>query len=73
MRWELLNRYLAGECTIAERAYVERWLAESPVRQELLEQFTKPNPMATDAQKAEIRARLERELGPELKLGGNGV
>ncbi len=73
MRWELLNRYLAGECTIAERASVERWLAESPARQELLKQLTKPNPAATDAQKAELRARLERELGPGLKLEGDGL
>ncbi len=73
MRWELLNRYLGGECTIAERAYVERWLAESPVRQGLLKQLTKPNPMATDAEKAELRARLERELRPGLKLEGNGL
>ena len=72
MRWELLNCYLGGECTIAERAYVERWLAESPARQGLLKQLTKPNAMATDAQKAEVRARLEREMGPGLKLGDNG-
>ena len=73
MRWELLDRYLTGECTTTERAYVERWLAESPARRGLLEQFTKPDPTATDAQKAEVRARLERELGSWLKLGGNGA
>ncbi len=69
MRWELLDRYLAGECTLAERADVERWLAESPARPAFLAQLS--NPTASDAQKAAVRARLERELGPGLKRGGN--
>jgi hypothetical protein len=73
MRLELLDRYLGGECTSAERASVERWLAESPARQALLEQLANPGPTASDAQKAEVRARLEREMGSGLKLGGNGT
>ncbi len=73
MRWELLDRYLADECTVAERAYVERWLAESSPRRELLEQLTRRSPAASDAQKTEIWARLEREMGSERKLGGNGA
>jgi len=28
--WDLITRYLGGACTPAERADVERWLAESP-------------------------------------------
>ncbi len=73
MRWDLLNRYLGGECTIAERAEVARWLAESPDRQGLLEQLTTSDPTATRAKRSEIRARLEHELGLGLKRGGNGV
>lgn len=71
MRWELLDRYLAGECTVGERADVECWLAASPAVRAFLEQLTNPAP--SDAPKAEVWARLERELGPGLKLGGNGA
>ena len=73
MYWDLLDRYLGGECTIVERAEVERWLAESPDRQGLLEQLTTSDPVAARAKSAEIRARLKHELGLGLKLGGNGV
>lgn len=30
--WALLARYLAGECTAAERSALQRWLAEDPSR-----------------------------------------
>lgn len=30
--WALIGRYAAGECTDAERAEIERWLAASPAR-----------------------------------------
>ena len=73
MDWELLDRYLAGGCTIAERAYVQRWLGESPVRRQLLEQLTAPDPSASAARKADVRARLESALRAELKTGGNGA
>lgn len=35
-----LSRYLAGECTAAERADVETWLAGDPARRELLASLT---------------------------------
>jgi transmembrane sensor len=34
--WTRLDRYLAGDATPEERAEVERWVAESPARAELL-------------------------------------
>jgi ferric-dicitrate binding protein FerR (iron transport regulator) len=73
MRWELLDRYMAGECTIAERAGVERWLQESPVRWRLLAQLSRSNPTVPSLQKARARAQLERELDSRVRLGGNGV
>lgn len=74
MRWELLDRYLLGECSPAERAEVEQWLAESPARRKLLEQLAMPEELDSAAsrdRKAAVWARLERELDPERKLGGD--
>jgi anti-sigma factor RsiW len=67
MRWELLDRYLLGECSLPERAQVEQWLAESPARRKLLEQLTmpeEPDSAASRARKAAVWARLEQELDP---------
>lgn len=69
MRWELLNRYLLRECSPAERAEVEQWLAESPRRRKWLEQLAMPedpDSAASRAHKAAVWTRLERELDPEL-------
>ena len=71
MRWELLDRYLLGECNLAERTEVEQWLAESPARRKLLEQLDEPDSAASRARKAAAWDRLERELDPERKLGGD--
>jgi anti-sigma factor RsiW len=74
MRWELLDRYQFGQCNAAERAEVEQWLAESPARRELLEQLTapdEPGSPAPHARKAAAWDRLERELHPGRKLGGD--
>jgi hypothetical protein len=70
MPWELLDRYLLRQCSPAEQAEVERWLAESPVRRELLEQlasFDESHSGASSAQKAAVWAQLERELSAGLK------
>ena len=72
MRWELLDRYQLGQCSPAERAEVEQWLAKSPARRDLLEQLTKPDePSASRARKGAAWERLERELHPGRKLGGD--
>jgi anti-sigma factor RsiW len=74
MRLELLDRYLVGDCTAAERASVEAWLAEEPARRVLLELLVETGPQVPDALKAEIRARLAREMDQGYRLGGgNGV
>jgi anti-sigma factor RsiW len=74
MRWELLDRYLLGGCSLAERAEVEQWLAESPARRKLVEQLTmsdEPDSAASHARKAAVWARLQLELDSGLKLGGD--
>ena len=66
--WELLDRYLTGEATAVEREQVEAWLAEDPERwaqitalRDALAQAALSDP-AVDLAKAEVWARLEREL-----------
>jgi anti-sigma factor RsiW len=74
MRWDLLDRYLLGECSPAEREDVERWLAESPARKKLLEQLTTPDNLDSAVSRARIVAawdRLRDELDPGRKLGGD--
>ncbi|MGI9041522.1 MAG: hypothetical protein ACR2HK_10595 [Gemmatimonadales bacterium] len=69
MRWELLDRYLAGECDIAESQQVERWAAEAPERRQLLEQLATlddPDPAAVRSAKAVVWARLGRTIAPGM-------
>ncbi len=67
--WELLNRYLAGEATDEERERIEAWLAEDPDRWAQLTALRDAlasadlGEGAIEQAKAEVWARLERELG----------
>jgi transmembrane sensor len=62
--WTLLDRYLAGECTPAERVRVRHWLAAHPVDAERIERLrtvlgpeTKPSGLADpDTMWAAVRA-----------------
>jgi anti-sigma factor RsiW len=65
MHWELMDRYLAGECSAAELASVERWLSESPKRRRVLEQLAGPGAVEIGEARARIWARLQDEVGPE--------
>lgn len=65
MRWELMDRYLAGECTAAELAAVERWLSESPKRRRMLEQLAGPGDVEIGEARATIWARLQDEVDSE--------
>jgi transmembrane sensor len=76
MDWELLDRYLSGEASPDERERVEAWLAEDP---EHWAQFTALreaisnaalSESAVEEAKAEVWARLEREVGG---VGGVGA
>ena len=69
MDWELLDRYLSGEESPDERARVEAWLADDPERwaqlTALREAIAKAalSESALEEAKAEVWARLEREIG----------
>ena len=74
MRWEILDRYLLHECSLAERAQVEQWLAKAPARRKLLEQLSRSeaaDSAASRARKAVVWDQLERELDQGLKLSGD--
>lgn len=65
MYWELLDRYLTDSCDSEEREEVERWLAESAGRRNVLEQIATAlehtSPEALDV----VRRRLVQNLGLE--------
>lgn len=63
MRWEIVDKYLAGECNATERAELERWLTETPKRREFLEQLAGPGEAELTEAKATIWARLEDQVG----------
>jgi transmembrane sensor len=69
MDWELLDRYLSGDASPEERERIEAWLAEDPEHwaqltalQDALANAALSEP-AVDEAKAEVWARLEREVG----------
>jgi anti-sigma factor RsiW len=66
MRWELMDKYLAGECSTSERAEVERWLAEAPSRRQFVERLAGPSQAELVAAKATIWARLEQHISKNL-------
>jgi transmembrane sensor len=74
MDWELLDRYLSGEASPDECQRVEVWLADDPERwaqlAALREAIAKAalSESALEEAKAEVWARLEREIG-----GAGGV
>lgn len=39
IRWEWLDRYFAGECTPAEEQEIQRWIAESAERRQIVERL----------------------------------
>jgi len=76
MDWELLDRYLSGDASPDERARMEAWLAEDPEHwaqlaalREALEKAALSDP-AVEKAKAEVWARLEREIGRPGNLAG---
>jgi transmembrane sensor len=64
--WERLARYLAGECTPSDRAEIERWIAASPERRELVASMERPWASASRArERVDVDgawARLRQEL-----------
>jgi transmembrane sensor len=76
MDWELLDRYLSGEASPDECQRVEAWLADDPERwaqlAALREAIAKAalSESALEEAKAEVWARLERDIGGEGGVSG---
>jgi len=75
--WDLLDRYLAGQCAETELFEVERWLDQSPINRELVAQLRGAAqdchaPDALLGRREAVWARLEREIagraGPRFAL-----
>jgi hypothetical protein len=65
MRWELMDKYLAGECTSAELVEMERWLDKAPRVRLFLEQLAGP----PDAELTEAKASIWARLQDQVSLG----
>jgi anti-sigma factor RsiW len=69
MDWELLDRYLSGAASPDERERIEAWLSEDPERWAQLAALREAiarealSASAIEEAKAEVWARLEREMG----------
>ncbi len=67
--WDLIERYLAGQCGEAEQLAFERWLGAAAGRRELLTELRaaarepRTVPSALLRRKDALWARLEREIG----------
>ncbi len=66
MDWVLLSRYAAGDCTAAERAEVERWLAAAPEHRARLEAIHQAAALAghvlSPRERTELRADLRAKI-----------
>jgi ferric-dicitrate binding protein FerR (iron transport regulator) len=75
MDWELLDRYLSGEASPDERERIEAWLAEDPEHWAQLAALRDAiakgalSESAIQDAKAEVWARLEREVGRPGQVG----
>ena len=76
MDWELLDRYLSGEASSEDRERVEAWLAEDPEHWAQLAALREAianaalSESAVEEAKAEVWAKLEREVGKAGGVGG---
>lgn len=76
MDWALASKYLAAECTDAERQHFEKWLAGAPERRVLLDSLrplyavrATAGVADVDAAWTSLSARLDREL-VQARRGG---
>jgi transmembrane sensor len=65
MDWELLDRYLARECTAEERERVERWMDAAPLNRRRVELLAEAISATPATPRVEVRQSIERQLdGP---------
>jgi transmembrane sensor len=62
MDWELLDRYLARECSAEERLRVERWMAEAPSNRRRVELLADATVTAPATPRTEVWELIERQL-----------
>jgi hypothetical protein len=65
VHWELVDRYLAGECVPQEIVEIERWVSELPERRRLLDQLAGPGEVEITEARAMIWARIHDEVGED--------
>ena len=73
MDWELLDRYLARECTAEERVRVERWMAKTPSNRRRVELLTDATLMASATPRTEVWELIERQLDAPRKSFSLGL
>lgn len=74
--WMLLERYCVDACTPQQKAELERWIAEKPERQVLVERMrgllvdTQPRPNQADIERewARLEAAMKRHSDHRLML-----
>ncbi len=67
MDWELLDRYLARECTAEERERVERWMDAAPLNRRRVELLADAVAAAPATPRVEVRKSIERQLDAPRK------
>jgi transmembrane sensor len=67
MDWELLDRYLARECTAEERERVERWMEAAPLNRRRVELLADVIATSPATPSVEVRKSIERQLDAPRK------
>lgn len=67
MDWQLLDRYLARECSTEERVRVERWMAEAPSNRRRVELLADATMSTPSRPRTEVWESIERQLGAPRK------
>ena len=67
MDWELLDRYLARECTAEERERVERWMEAAPLNRRRVELLLEAISAAPATPRVGVRESIERQLDAPRK------
>src|SRR5688500_4980957 len=67
MDWELLDRYLARECSAEERARVERWMAEAASNRRRVELLAEAISVTPTRSRPEVWESIERRVDAPRK------
>lgn len=75
LNWRIVDRYLAGEATQAERVLVERWLVDSPAFRKLIAEFIRGQVTSADIfdAQADVKKKLDKTIASLGVVRGNVV